>query len=301
MKQSKLSLKGRKRMWGFVFISPWIFGFIVFFLIPLIQSITFSFSKVTISNNGVITKFTGFTNWKYVLYENADYTNNLGEAISSFVYTLPIVIILSLCIAMVLNQNFKGRIFARAIFFLPALMAGGMIMSILNDNIMSSATMEAGGSTTYFSQVVDFEAIITGLGLPESITGIISRYMSGISTLVWNCGVQIILFISGLQSIPKQLYEVAKVEGATSWETFWFVTFPMLTNILLVTMVYTTIDLFTSTDNAVMTQTYNLLINKQNYSDGSAMLWIYLSIIGIVLSIVFYLLNKLFIKKWSTD
>lgn len=301
MEKSKLSLKGRNRMWGLIFISPWIFGFIVFFLVPLLQSIIFSFSKVSIDDGGIITKFTGMTNWKYVLYENADYTNNLSEAITSFVYTLPIVIILSLCIAMVLNQNFKGRILARAIFFLPALMAGGMVMSILNNNIMSSATMEAGGSSTYFSQTVDFEAIIMGLGLPESITGIISRYMNSISTLVWNCGVQIILFISGLQSIPKQLYEVAKVEGATTWETFWFVTFPMLTNILLVTMVYTTIDLFTSTDNKVMIQTYNLLIDKQNYSDGSAMLWIYLLIIGVVLSIVFYLVNKLFIKKWSTE
>ena len=301
MKKSGLSLKGRNKLWGLFFISPWILGFIVFFLIPLLQSILFSFSKVKITDSGVKTDFTGLTNWKYVLFENADYTNNLGEAITSFVYTLPIIIILSLCIAMVLNQKFKGRMFVRALFFIPALMAGGMVMTILSNNIMSSATMESGGSNTYFSQAVDFEAIIMGLGLPESITGIISRYMSGISTLVWNCGVQIILFISGLQSIPKQLYEVAKVEGATNWETFWFVTFPMLTNVLLVTMVYTTIDLFTSTENKVMTQTYNLLINKQNYSDGSAMLWIYLLVIGIVLSIVFFLLNKLFIKKWSTE
>ncbi len=301
MKTSGLSLKNRNRLWGFIFVSPWILGFLIFFLIPLFQSLFFSFSSVKISNHGIVTKFTGLKNFKYVLFENASYTDNLGEAITSFLYTLPIIIILSLCIAIVLNQKFKGRIFARALFFFPALMAGGMVMSIMSKNIMSAATIDASSSNTYFSSAVNFESIIMGLGLPKSITGIISRYMSSISTLVWNCGVQIILFISGLQSIPKQLYEVAKVEGATSWETFWFVTFPMLSNILIVTTVYTTIDLFTSTDNTIMTQTYNLLLEKQNYSDGSAMLWIYLLVIGIILAIVFFLLNKFIVKKWSAQ
>ncbi len=293
-----MSLKSQRSKWGLIFISPWILGFIVFFLIPIIQSISFSFSKISIDSSGIHTVFKGLNYYKYALFQNANYTDNLGKSISSFVYTLPIIIILSLCIAIVLNGKFKGRALARAMFFLPALMASGVVMSIFNNNIMSSVTSE---TSSYFSSLVDFKVLITGIGLPESIANLISVYMSNISVLVWNCGVQIILFISGLQSIPRQLYEVAEVEGATAWETFWFVTFPMLTNISLVAVIYTAIDILTSADNEVMRQIYNLIIGKQSYSDGSAMLWIYLAIIGVILALVFFFLNKFFIKKWSVQ
>lgn len=303
MKKTRgLSLKAQKIKWGIIFVSPWIVGFLIFFLTPLIQSVTFSFSKVNVTDGAVLTEFTGLTNWKYVLYENADYTTNLGEALSSFFTTLPIILVLSLCIALVLNQEFRGRLFARALFFIPALMAGSMVMSLFSQSIMSSATLEvSGGAGTYFDNAVDFEAIIMGLGLPESVTSLLATYMSSTSMLIWNCGVQIILFLSGLQSIPRPLYEVARVEGATSWETFWFVTFPMLTNIVLLTAVYTTIDLFTNADNPVMRQAYQQVLEKQNYSDGSAMLWIYFSIVGVVLVLLFALMNKLFVKKWSAE
>ena len=296
------SLEARQSRYGRLFVLPWVIGFVLFFLIPLCQSILFAFSRVTISAEGFLTDFTGLTNLKFAFYEQPQYTDNLGSAVSDFVTSLPIIVLLSLCIAVVLNQKFRGRAVARAIYFIPAIVASGVVMGIFTADSTSTSLMEGGGgSQSMFSSAIDFEEILAGLGLPDTVMGILSTYASKISTLIWSCGVQIILFISGLQTIPESLYEASKIEGATPWEDFWFITFPMLSNILLVVTFYTTIDIFTNAENPVMEQAYNLILNQQNYDQSSAMLWAYFAIIGAVAGLVFFLLNRLFIRRWRVD
>lgn len=295
--KSRLSLEGRKSLYGFLFVLPWIVGFLFFFLKPMADSLWYSFNNLQITAEGIKTEFVKLTHWKYIFLEHANYTTNLTDAIESFLYTLPIIIFLSVCIAIVLNQNFKGRLLARAVFFIPAIMASGVVMGLFST--AGSAMNANGSSNAFFSSAIDFSTVITGLGLPDSVTTLLTSYVTQISTLIWSCGVQIILVLSGLQSIPPQLYEVAKIEGATAWETFWFVTFPMLSNILLVVVFYTTIDLFTNADNPVMSDAYYLILERQNYTESSAMLWAYFLIIGVVLAVILWLMNKFMLKKWN--
>lgn len=305
MKKAKMrmrSLEARQSHYGRMFVLPWVIGFVLFFLIPLAQSISFAFSTVSIAPGGFSVDFTGLENLNFAFYKQPQFTDNLGTAVMDFVTSLPIIVMLSLVIAVVLNQNFRGRAIARAIYFIPAIVASGVVMGIFNADTASSALMESGGnSQSAFSSVIDFEEILAGFGLPDSIMGILATYSSRISSLIWSCGVQIILFISGLQSIPESLYEASKIEGASPWEEFWFITFPMLSNILLVVTFYTTIDIFTNADNPVMAQAYNLILNQQNYDQSSAMLWAYFAIVGVVAGLVFYLLNRLFIRRWRVD
>jgi len=137
------------------------------------------------------------------------------------------------------------------------------------------------------------------LGLPKIITSGIVKYIQEIFNLIWNCGVQIILFIAGLQSIPDYLYEVAHVEGATAWEKFWFISFPMLSNVFVLILVFTSIEILTSVDNGAMSQAYTLILNQQNYDQSSSMMWFYFLFIAILISLIITLVQRLLIRKWE--
>lgn len=297
---STKTFEQRQRFNGRLLVFPWVIGFILFFLIPLVTSIWFSFSKVELDVGGFSTIFRGLKNYKFILYEHPTYVDTLSEAITSFLYSLPVIIVLSLVCAVVLNQNFKGRFIARAVFFIPAIIASGVVMQVfMSGSVSTSMIASGGGEESVFGQAVDFQAVFQNIGLPKAITELISLYVSDVSNLIWSCGVQIILFLSGLQAIPDALYEASKIEGANSWEEFWFITFPMLSNVLVVTTFYTIIDIFTNADNKVMKLAYNLVLNQQNYDQSSAMLWTYFSIVGIVVAIVFFAMNKFLIKRWN--
>ena len=146
---------------------------------------------------------------------------------------------------------------------------------------------------------MDFEKIFLQMGIPTETTNFIFSYVDQIFDLVWQSGVQIILFISGLQSIPEQLYEVSKVEGASKWEEFWYITVPMLGNTIVLTVIFTVIEFCVSTDNKVVSQAYTMLLEQQIYGKSSAMLWIFFAVIAVIVGALFMLFNKLCLKKWQ--
>lgn len=285
-----------------MFILIWEIGFIIFFAIPLLQSVIFSFSDVTVGSNGFSTAFAGLKNYHYAFYEQASYTSSLTYSVTNFLYTMPFIVILSLIIAILLNQKFVGRTLMRSVFFLPVIVAGGVVMSFFSADALADSLRDvSSGSSAYTGGLgmsfVDFDAVLLSLGLPDAAIETISLYVNQIFNMLWSCGVQIVLFISGLQSIPATLYEASSVEGATSWEEFWYITFPMLGNTLVLVAVYTTIDILTSADNNVMRLAYTYLTSQQNYSYSSAMLWAYFAIIGVLVALVFYLLNRFLLSK----
>ena len=116
--------------------------------------------------------------------------------------------------------------------------------------------------------------------------------------LVWQSGIQIILFIAGLQSIPDLLYEVARVEGATKWEEFWFITLPMLGRTMFLVIVFTIVENITKSNNEIISHGYNFF-NNMDYGRGSASLWFYFLVVGIIVAIVLFVYNKVFLKRWS--
>ena len=299
-KRKVSSLEKLKSSYGRRFILIWEIGFVLFFLIPLIQSVYYSLADVSITEKGFTAKFIAFGNFRYIVKTDPDYIKNLQSAVTGFGFSLPIIVILSLILAVVLTQKFRGRLVTRAIFFLPVIIATGVVLQVLNRNIAEVQMIDVSGSgNDYMNSLIDYGAVLNGLGFSESITGVMSRYIAQIFNLIWSCGVQIILFIAGLQSIPEQLYEVSRVEGSSKWEEFWFITFPMLSNIFVLVVVYTAVDLFTKNDNPVINQSFSLMLKQQNYDISSAMMWAYFLLVSAITSAVVMVINRTMIRRWE--
>jgi ABC-type sugar transport system permease subunit len=288
-----------KIRYGRMFAIPWVIGFLLFFLIPLIESIAYAFSNVSLVDEDMM-QFAGLTHFKYLLQEDPNFMDNLAEAVTSFVYSLPIIVALSLIFALILNQNFRGRLFARAVFFLPVIIATGVVMKfVTGEAIGNEAALNTAMGDTQSYSGIQFDQILVNLGLPQAVTELLSDYIAKIFNLVWSCGIQILLFVAGMQAIPEQLYEVSKIEGATAWEEFWFVTFPMLGNVIFLVLIYTIVDLFTAFDNPIMTQAYNLVSLNSVYDRSSAILWGYFVVVGVIGGLILLAYNRLLMKKWS--
>lgn len=296
-------VKGVERLkvrYGRMFVLPWTIGFLLFFMIPLIESIMYAFSHVSLVNENMLT-FAGLEHFKYLLQEDPNFIDNMAEAVTSFVYSLPIIVALSLIFALILNQKFRGRLFARAVFFLPVIIATGVVMKFVTGEALgtnSAALSTAIGETESYSGI-QFDQLLINLGLPQSVTELLSDYIARIFNLVWSCGIQILLFVAGMQSIPDHLYEVSKIEGATAWEEFWFVTFPMLGNVIFLVLIYTIVDLFTAFDNPIMKQAYELISKNSVYDQSSAMLWGYFVVVGIIGGLILLAYNRILMRKWN--
>ncbi len=297
MKKSLKDFSQKKRMYGRMFILPWEIGFVLFFLVPLVQSFWFVFCTVSIGETNFDTEFTRFANIQYIFGESAKYVDNLYDSLTSFSYSIPLVVALSLIVGVLLNQKFKGRIVFRSIFFLPVIIATGVVMTY----IQGDATAEAmrSGSAEMSTNGIDVTAILQGMHLSKEITDFLVDFVNRIFDLFWDCGVQIVLFISGLQSIPEQLYEVCRVEGANKWEEFWYVTFPMLSGTTILVIIFTAIEIFTDSSNAVITQAYAAM-QQQIYDRSAAMLWVYFALVGSILGVVILILQKTVFSKWAT-
>lgn len=292
------SIESRHSRNGFLFILPWFIGVCLFFLKPLFQTVTFSFSKVSVDLGGFDTKFVGLENYKYALYGSPEYLNNLMDSLNDFAYQIPIILILSFIIAVVLNSKFRGRSFFRSLYFIPVIIINSVVMQFLG-NSSSVEELSGAAQSAYLGGLIDFEGLFLQMGIPLETTNLIFGYVNQIFDLIWQCGVQIVLFISGLQSIPEQLYEVSKVEGASKWEEFWYITVPMLGNSIVLVVIYTVVEFCVSQNNKVITQAYKVLLDQQIYDISSAMLWLYFAVIGSVTAALFIVFYRLCLKKWQ--
>lgn len=288
----------RKSFQGFLFITPWLLGFAVFFLFPVIQSIWYSFSISTPIDsieggffNYLKNSFIGIEHYRDIWTVDTEFNENLFDSIAQFIGSLPIILFLSLVFGLVLNQDFQGRMIVRALFFLPVIITGGVVMEYLSGDANAQQLLSSSEEATSMYSSFSFSNMLDGLGLPDTIIEQLNGFISQIFTLVWNSGVQTILFLAGLQAISAQYYEVAEVEGATKWETFWFVTFPMLTNVLILNTIYTCIDLFIDNSNKVMSQAYTL-IEKANYNKSAAIMWTYFTILMVVMGVLLFIFRK---------
>lgn len=286
-----------KSRYGRLFVLPWEIGLVLFFFIPILTSIQYAFCKVELTVEGFKTTWVGLQWFKYYLFEDANYVKDLTTSLTNFAVQIPIILALSLILAIILNQKFVGRVVARAIFFLPVIIATGVVIQHMTAEWMTISLVASSGAESNYSSMIDFDAILGNLGLPEEINKLISGYIGDIFNLLWSCGIQIVLFIAGLQTIPDQLYEVSRVEGASKWEEFWYITIPMLGPTILLVMVYTMIDLFTQSQG-VMKSAFSYM-SQAVYDRSSAMMWMYFVVIGVIMAIVLALYNKLCLEKWS--
>jgi len=295
-KMKKLSLEQRKGLWGWAFISPWLIGFTLLFAVPLLQSLRYSFSELTLSPTGIHLEFLGFTNYQEALTKNVDFNKTLIEVVVNMVVNVPLIVIFSLFIATVLNQKFRGRMLARAIFFLPVILASGVISNIESGDFLQSAMMGGGGEEEQLGtglKSFELKRLLLEAGLNEFIVNYLTGAVNRIYEIVSASGVQIIIFLAGLQSISPQLYEVAKIEGATSYESFWKITLPMISPLILTNVIYSVIDSFT--DNKMTTLLREIAFKNFDYGLSGAMSWIYFLVISVILLIsTFFITKKVF-------
>lgn len=289
MKKLRITNERRRSFTGLCFTVPWIIGFIYFFLIPLIKSVFYSFSSIKITNNGFDLTWVGWYNYKKNLFTDADNLRMIITSVGDMVATVVVVVIFSLFIAIILNQNFKGRGIVRAVFALPIIISSGVIILLLKQNVLQQ-NMDAETTTAIF-QATDALKFLTEAGIPQKVVTFFESIVNNIFDMVWSSGMQIILFLSALQNIPSSSYEAAKVEGATAWESFWFVTFPMVGPFLLVNIIYTVIDSFTDTTNKVMMKISDLFTGIQ-YAEASSLSMTYFVIILVIVIVVFLFANK---------
>lgn len=293
IKKKRMALSTRLSCTGFLFTLPFVIGFLFFFLRPLWQSLSFVFSKVDITFNGYVTTFSGIDNIHYIFRQDASYATNLIESITNLIWQVPLIVVFALFFAIIMNQKFHGRVFARAVFFLPVIIASGIILNIIQSDAAASSMLSgevvSGGG---YTQSDALHELLANSGMDSKIISTITMITDNLFDLTWKTGIQMILFLGGLQSINPSLYEAANVEGSTAWESFWKITLPMLMPITSLNVVYTIIDNFTDANNSVMRQVMN---NAQlvRYGWSSAMAWCYFLVIAAVLAIVFVVFARI--------
>ena len=290
MKGSKLTNAKRNSLIGFSFTIPWVIGFIFLFLIPLIKTVLYSFSSISIGKSGFELSFVGVRNYRATFSEDPNNLRMVLTSIGNVVVTVIVVVVFSLFLAILLNQDFRGRSLARVIFALPIIIASGVVIVLLKENVLQQNMGSSDTAATLFqgNGLLDFLKL---MGLPDNIVGMFENILNNIFDMVWRSGMQIILFLSALQSIPSSSYEVAKIEGATAWESFWFVTFPMISPFLLVNIVYTIIDTFTDSTNTVMSKIFSL-VSGVEYEKAAAFSIVYFILVLLVVGLVYIIMNK---------
>lgn len=296
-KKKSIGLMERKGMWGYLFISPFLIGIILIFIPTVFKSLIYSFNEVKIEFSSIVMKPLGFTNYYSAFMVDANFRVILLKAVKGILVDSTIVIFFSFFIANLLNQKFVGRGFVRTVFFMPVVLSVGIVAMMDKENAMFNAMTIVQGSTNGFDQMgiqamFSTATILGKLGLPGDISKFTLTAINNTSNIVNSSGVQILLFLSALQSISPSIFEAAKVEGATKWEEFWKITFPMLSSTILVNVVYTIIDTFTNPAYGVMDYIEAQAFNSGKMGYAAALSWIYFLIVVVVLGITAAIISR---------
>jgi ABC-type sugar transport system permease subunit len=286
-----MSYEKKKQIYGSLFVLPWVIGFILFFAGPLITSMNYAFRNLELTPEGLKGSFIGWDNFHYALFRDPAF---IREAVGSFVnmiYSVPLILVYSLFVAVLLKNKFRGRGVMRAISFLPVIIASGVLMQILKEDVFSQG-MRGGVETVYLFSGAGISGVLTELGFGPGLIEVFNNVIARIFDLTWRSGVQVLLFLAGLHAISGDLYEASSVEGARGWEQFWKITLPMLTPIILLNIVYTVIDTFTDYGNSVILMIYNTAFSQVRFGYSSALAWLYCLGIGLFLGLLYALLKR---------
>ena len=291
-KKKNASLDKRKARAGWIFVLPFVIGFVLVYLPIVYDSIWYSFHTMKpVMGGGMEFTFVGWANYNEALFVNPDYVTTLINGLKNMIFDIPMILIFSLFMAVLLNQKMAGRAVFRAIFFIPVILSTGIMESIdaqnvLGDYMDSAEGIDDGSGQSAASDIIsvmDVEKMFSGMAVGQGLVEYVTVAINNIYNIVNRSGVQMLIFLSGLQSISPAIYESVQIDGATSWETFWKITFPMISPMILVNAVYTIIDSFTTDSNIVMKFISGIYQQADGNVISSAMAWMYfLIVIGII-------------------
>lgn len=281
------SLERKQSRYGYIFIFPLILGAAVFFIPNMIMTFVYSINDIHIGEGGYTLSWVGFANYYTALFSDRDFTWNLLTSVGDLITDIPVIVIFSLFISTVLNQKFRGRVFARVIFFIPVLLATGIIAKIedMNALTMGDRVVQTGTALDSF-QMAGMQDLLSTINLPSALTDIIVGAANSIYRVVQSSGIQIFIFLAGLQEIPPSLYEAAKVEGCSGWDLFWKITIPMISPLIIVNSVYTIVDTFTRYGNPMVSYISSITASSSTkYGVGTAMYMLYFICIAVIIAV----------------
>jgi len=295
-KRKIASLDRRKARAGWIFLLPFIIGFVLVYLPMVFDSIKLSFTELKyLPGGGYDPQWVGWDNYKEALL-GAEYSEafikTLGAGLLKMLFDIPAILIFSLFMAVLLNQKMVGRAAFRAIFFIPVVLSTGIMESIDAQNIlndqMDNGIDDGSGSNTANEIVtaLDVQRLFAGMKIGTKLTTYVVTMVNDIFNIVNRSGVQMLIFLAALQSISPAIYESCRIDGATSWETFWKITLPMISPMILVNAVYTVIDSFTTDSNPVMKYVSEVYTKSNGQTVSSAMAWIYFLIIILIVGVI---------------
>ena len=293
-KKKPAGLQKRKAISGYLFISPFIVGFLLFMVKPLFQSLYMSLSTVNVSTSGFQPVFNGIENYNKAFLIDPDFNRLLTEELGKMVVNTIAVLVFSFFVALILNQKFRGRAFVRAVFFLPVIISSGVILGVEYDNTLLAGLQEtiqqSANSDTSITAAIENILVTSGVG--SRVFETVFEVVDGIYDVAISSGIQILIFLSALQTISESMYEAADIEGCTAWESLWKITFPMISSMLLVNVVYTIVDFCMRTDSEVMEMITEQMTLYLDYGFSSAMAWIYFVIVGAAIGLCALFLSK---------
>ena len=272
----KMTLKQKDNLKGYLFILPFIIGFVFFFAYPFLQSFLWSFGDVSFQNNVSLT-MTGIENYIYALRKDPNFYQLVYTSVIEMMLRLPLILIFSFIMANFLKPKFAGRNIFRVIFFLPVILSSGIVSSMENFSLVQDLS----GLVT----VSSLQEFLIDMNFPSFLAEYISSAVDGVATIVNNSGIQILIFLAALQSISPSIYEAASIEGATAWEGFWKITFPIVIPQIIVCMVYTVVNSFVSANSKAVNYIYEMAFTNFRFGVSSAMSTVYTLVIVIMLAI----------------
>ena len=292
-KRKVASLDKKKARAGWVFVLPFVIGFLLVYLPIIWNSIYMSFHSLHIVTGGGYTlEFVGLENYSDALTEDPLFVQTLIEGMKELLFDVPAILIFSLFMAVLLNQKMAGRAVFRAIFFIPVILSTGLMEGIEAGNILGTMmegneSIDGSGSSaaSEIVSVMDIEKLFNSMKMGKELVEFVVKMINEIYDIVNRSGVQMLIFLAGLQSISPAIYEACRIDGCTSWETFWKITFPMISPMILVNGIYTIIDSFTTDSNTVMKYINSVYQGSDGQVLSSAMAWMYFLIVMLMLAV----------------
>ena len=292
-KRKIASLDRKKARAGWVFVLPFVIGFVLVYLPIIWSSIFMSFHSLNIlTGGGYELEWVGLENYQYALLKDASFVQTLIEGLKELAFDIPAILIFSLFMAVLLNQKMAGRAVFRAIFFVPVILSTGIMETIEGQNILGTMMEDTGsidGSNSSAAgeivSVMDMEQLFSSMKMGQELVVVVVQIVNQIYDIVNRSGVQMLIFLAGLQSISPAIYEACRIDGCTAWETFWKITFPMISPMILVNGIYTIIDSFTTDSNSVMKYINSVYQGSDGQVLSSAMAWMYFIIVMLMLAL----------------
>jgi len=289
MRKKPMNRSKRQNLIGWSFLSLWAIGFLVFTMYPIFISFYYSLSHVTLDGAGIQVQFVWLDNYRQIFSssEGFSFLQSVSDFAIEILFKVPIITVFAIIIAVMLNQNIKGRSFFRAIYFLPVIIASGPVINqLINQGAATIPIVEQMGIVSFINST-----------FTESLARPIANIFSELIVILWFSGVQILLFIAALQKIDRSTYEAAMIDGAGPWESFWKITIPALSSMVLVSVVFTIINLATFSENAaIMHIKNNMFALETGFGFSSAIAWLYFVALAIILFIAALILGT-FSKK----